>query len=465
MVNRHMRVVLGALAFLLCYAMGSFKNFRKWFFRAMPVLSLVTLYVLGWVVHPRQMLRQVLSSWKKYQNVFKAVVFTLACFAVGALGKFAPEWQVLILEVVREWIYKGFNNLPGALMDGFVLYLVTYGIHWVREELKKEDPVAQLFAGRMNTSLNLVLPGGGFGIRTLSEDSVADYFNSDEAQQTILGQAEAMDRGTPCYPYISLPGKEKKAFCDHVINKVSSMFAMTHVLADGCRRGDYVDEEFTFGLSFEVPPDGNPNLIQQKFRLYIIRSSDLEQTALTECNSPMNYFKGRWENLQTLLKIANEEKATAQAKKEVKAEGKEPPPNFDELIPVWGKLKIPIPRTAYAQEEPNSPKRTGTVPTQLTLTKSRAALKFPDEPTPSPQSAGSKVSFLESALAAAEAESAVASASEAPSSPDADVVAALLERQAQVMQEQSDRMRHLEEMVTRIAEASLPNSTHHILST
>ena len=107
---------------------------------------------------------------------------------------------------------------------------------------------------------------------------------------------------------------------------------------------------------------------------------------------------------------------------------------MDDLIPVWGKLKIPIPRTAYEQEEPNSPKRSGTIPTQLTLTKSRAALKFSDEPTPSPKSAGSKVSFLESELAAAE--SAVASASEAPSSPDADVVAALLERQAHVMQEQ-----------------------------
>jgi len=30
------------------------------------------------------------------------------------------------------------------------------------------------------------------------------------------------------------------------------MFAVEHVLADGCRRGDYEDVEFTFGLSFEV---------------------------------------------------------------------------------------------------------------------------------------------------------------------------------------------------------------------
>jgi hypothetical protein len=92
----------------------------------------------------------------------------------------------------------------------------------------------------------------------------APYGGVQDAQQSIFKEAEKMRRNTPCYPYVALPAGEKRAFCDHVINKISSMFAVQHVLADGCRYGDYQETEFTFALSFEVPAQGNPNMIQQR---------------------------------------------------------------------------------------------------------------------------------------------------------------------------------------------------------
>ena len=112
---------------------------------------------------------------------------------------------------------------------------------------------------------------------------------------------------------------------------------MEHVLADGCRRGDYQDVEFTFGLSFEVPPDGNPNLIQQKFRLYLVKSSDLPTTVGRACTSPIPYFQGRWKNLATLHRIKTEN-AT----------------NVDKTIPtpVWGTLRVPLPVIAAAAPVP-----------------------------------------------------------------------------------------------------------------
>ena len=337
------------------------------------VVSLVAVSFLALLsMHPRKLLKHTLKLWNEYQTAIIMCIVVLIAFAVGALGRIAPPWQQLFLDTVRDWGYRGVNALPDTIMDGVVLYSVTYAINWVREELKKDDPVAQLFAGRMNTSLNLILPGGGLGLRTLSEDSVTEYFHSEEAQETILAEANAMRRSTPNYPYISLPLSAKKAFCDHVINKVSSMFAVEHVLADGCRRGDYVDEEFTFGLSFEVPADGNPNLIQQKFRLYIVRSSDLEQTVRTECSSPIPYFRGRWANLVTLHSIQAEAKTS-------------PPPAKGEATPVWGTLRVPLPCTAPPPKAELESNRTGTIPMPLTLSKSRNALVVPGVPSSSPK--------------------------------------------------------------------------------
>lgn len=39
---------------------------------------------------------------------------------------------------------------------------------------------------------------------------------------------------------------------DIVVAKISALYAMQHILADGCQRGDYADVEYTFGLTFEV---------------------------------------------------------------------------------------------------------------------------------------------------------------------------------------------------------------------
>jgi len=142
-----------------------------------------------------------------------------------------------------------------------------------------------------------------------------------------------MRRTTPCYPYISLPARDKKAFCDHVINKVSSMFAVEHVLADGCRYGDYEDTEFTFALSFEVPATGNVCMIQQRFRLYLVKSVDLPATA-GKCTSKIPYFQGRWKNLHTLYRM-KEEARTGVRTPELTPEG--------DYTPVWGTMRVPLP--------------------------------------------------------------------------------------------------------------------------
>jgi hypothetical protein len=190
-----------------------------------------------------------------------------ACAVFLAAGAISPVWlQQAALEHSVEYAVHTVKNVPDALLDGSMLWLITAFFNWVNKELQKDDPVVQFFQGRLNTSLNLVLGSheDDLGLRTLSEDAVGDYFPSEEAQKSIFEQAEQMTRDDAFYPYISLPAGEKKAFCDHVINKVSSMFAVQHILADGCTRGDYEDVEYCFGLSFEVPESGNVDMIQQK---------------------------------------------------------------------------------------------------------------------------------------------------------------------------------------------------------
>ena len=84
----------------------------------------------------------------------------------GHPSQAAPSYvQVAIYETLTGYVAKGAASLPDMILDGVVLYGVGFCINWVRDELKKDDPVAQLFAGRLNTSLNLILPGNTLGLR------------------------------------------------------------------------------------------------------------------------------------------------------------------------------------------------------------------------------------------------------------------------------------------------------------
>jgi len=93
---------------------------------------------------------------------------------------------VAVLSTLIGYVEATASTLPNTILDGVILYSVAFFINWIREELRKDDPVQQLFAGRLNTSLNLILPGGKLGLRTLSEDSMSNYFPSEDAQQNIF---------------------------------------------------------------------------------------------------------------------------------------------------------------------------------------------------------------------------------------------------------------------------------------
>lgn len=102
------------------------------------------------------------------------------------------------------------------------------------------------------------------------QDALSDYFGkSDEAQKVIKKHADLMlkvgRRANPFYPYVCLPPSSQKAIIDQVTNKISSQFAVRHVVADGCIRGDVEDVEYVFALTYEHPEIAAPPKIKAAF--------------------------------------------------------------------------------------------------------------------------------------------------------------------------------------------------------
>jgi len=151
--------------------------------KLITLLGLGTVFALIW--DPGRVIVFVYKAWSEWRR--EIILGLFVC--VFILLQFAPDWIVELSKTVfADYFIAGVKSVPSQVLDGIVLYAVTFFFNWCNAELKKDDPVTQLFAGRLNTSLNLIMDGGDLGLRTLSEDCIGDYFPSEEAQQSMFEQ-------------------------------------------------------------------------------------------------------------------------------------------------------------------------------------------------------------------------------------------------------------------------------------
>lgn len=96
--------------------------------------SIALLQLLSMVLQPRKLLRLTL----KFVPEHKIEIGVVCSILLLILSQIAPDYvRVAVYETVSGWAITTASTLPDMLLDGVVLYGVTYFINWIRDELKK----------------------------------------------------------------------------------------------------------------------------------------------------------------------------------------------------------------------------------------------------------------------------------------------------------------------------------------